>query len=794
MAFSYIKTVNISTLKEMDKSLSFVKNTDNLDETIKRLKEIALTNKTACYYLAVSASDFLSDLPNEKAIEWFQKGKSQLFCDYYLLRYSYEKDKMTISISNLMQSLIPIKTALETLMKKQSEAKYIYADLLLSGMLNSGKPSTKEAIKILQALSKNGHRMARYTLAKVYLNDVEFGKKDTTASIQLLEKSVEQGFKAAADLLKLLKGEKAAEEIAIVSSDAEEEDKEAIEEKIDAVKEIDDFTNPRNHPMEFLQVLLSFEEFQDLTNKKLNTDDVSERIFALIARLENKKAAFIKYISGYVHLYSKNNYNLELAKTELYEAYRSEPLNYILYVLFYAYFISYKENKNKKKETVNDEKVLKDIALRIYRSFSSDPNILYFVYPKLKTKKDDYRNALVMLSIMEDEYPTFYILEMIDINEKLGKNVEAASYFEKLLNVNVEDEYLSKVAKLYDDYAMNENEKNIGINLYNKAANNNNAFAAYTLGRYYENGHRVKEDIEKAIGYYTQAAINGNNDAKYCLGLIYLKRNDSLKALEWFQNGAIYNHILCARALAAFYFHGKYVMQDFAEALRYYNIAAEQKDPEALRMVGVMLYNGYGLIQDKERGVEFFKEAYKYGSKEVLKELGSIKIDNNDPEGVKILSEAVSNNNNPEAANKLGDLYYNGVLVKQNFKLAYKYYEIAANARVGNAVYHIGLMYKNGLGVSINLNTAFKYFEIASGLSVMEASYEAGVCAYHLKQWETANSYLLNTLNEDRPLGYYLLASLNKNNKIKGASKENAKYYAEKAYSLGIAAAKKLIG
>ena len=52
---------------------------------------------------------------------------------------------------------------------------------------------------------------------------------------------------------------------------------------------------------------------------------------------------------------------------------------------------------------------------------------------------------------------------------------------------------------------------------YKKAAAGGNAEAMYQVGRAYENGSGVREDVQQAVNWYDQAAIRGNKDANTAL-------------------------------------------------------------------------------------------------------------------------------------------------------------------------------------------------------------------------------------------------------------------------------------
>ena len=61
---------------------------------------------------------------------------------------------------------------------------------------------------------------------------------------------------------------------------------------------------------------------------------------------------------------------------------------------------------------------------------------------------------------------------------------------------------------------------------YEKAAPQNNSWAAYRLGKLYLEGKAVPKDVSKAVEYLTASADQGNQYAQYALGKLYLSGQD----------------------------------------------------------------------------------------------------------------------------------------------------------------------------------------------------------------------------------------------------------------------------
>jgi TPR repeat protein len=96
------------------------------------------------------------------------------------------------------------------------------------------------------------------------------------------------------------------------------------------------------------------------------------------------------------------------------------------------------------------------------------------------------------------------------------------------------------------------------------------------------------------------------------------------------------------------YFNGEGVPQDYAEASRWYRLAADQGLAESQHMLGVMYDRGEGMPQDFSKAVKWFREAADQGFAPAQYDLGS--------------------------------QYATGEGVPQNFSEAYVWFSLAASA------------------------------------------------------------------------------------------------------------------
>ena len=99
--------------------------------------------------------------------------------------------------------------------------------------------------------------------------------------------------------------------------------------------------------------------------------------------------------------------------------------------------------------------------------------------------------------------------------------------------------------------------------------------------------------------------------------------------------------------LGMVYFNGEGVAQDYAEAVRWWRLAAEQGDAFAQTNLGYSYANGEGVAQDYVEATRWWRLAAEQG--------------------------------NAQAQNRLGIVYFNGVGVPQDFVYSHMWFNISAS-------------------------------------------------------------------------------------------------------------------
>lgn len=124
------------------------------------------------------------------------------------------------------------------------------------------------------------------------------------------------------------------------------------------------------------------------------------------------------------------------------------------------------------------------------------------------------------------------------------------------------------------------------IRLYEKAAENGSAMAAYSLASLYEMSNDIPHDAEKCIRWYRRAAELGKSNTDYEIGSLYAEgaivQKDMEKAVQYYRQGVAAGCDDCMTALAVCLLNGGGTEQDEAEALRLLKQAANMGNPDAL--------------------------------------------------------------------------------------------------------------------------------------------------------------------------------------------------------------------
>ena len=264
------------------------------------------------------------------------------------------------------------------------------------------------------------------------------------------------------------------------------------------------------------------------------------------------------------------------------------------------------------------------------------------------------------------------------------------------------------------------------VKWYRKSADQGHATAQNNLGFMYENGHGVVQDYAEAVKWYRKSAEQDEAAAQYNLGRMYyngqgVSENDS-EAVKWYRKSAEQDYPEAQFALGAMYEKGQGVMQDDAEAVTWFRKAADQRNAHAQYILGLKYEEGQGVMQDyieahkwlnlaaaqdaegaSEERAAIAKRMAPYQmaqAQQLAREWRPQNGGSRRPDDTRTLAKRNrAGAGNALAQLDLGDLYYFGRGVAQDYVEAVKWYRLSADQGNPDAQYKLGSMYEHNEAV-----------------------------------------------------------------------------------------------
>ncbi|MDP1602349.1 MAG: endopeptidase IV [Legionella sp.] len=247
----------------------------------------------------------------------------------------------------------------------------------------------------------------------------------------------------------------------------------------------------------------------------------------------------------------------------------------------------------------------------------------------------------------------------------------------------------SKAGLLLADYYLLEandpDKMKQAADIYQFFAEKGDKDAQMKLGFLFDRGLGGQANTELAAQWYTSAAEQGQPLAQYLLGQLYQlgkisKEPDYVEAKKWF-NAALTGYPQAAVALGFIY---DTVDNDYLNAEKNYNLAANAGDAIGRYNLGLLYENGKGIPVDNQKAQALYLEAANQGY--------------------------------PNAMTQLAELYFKGVKGERNEEEALNWYKKAASLGESGAMYQLGLLSETGVATPLDLAAALKYYQQAADL------------------------------------------------------------------------------
>ncbi|MDD6060198.1 MAG: tetratricopeptide repeat protein [Ruminococcus sp.] len=231
-----------------------------------------------------------------------------------------------------------------------------------------------------------------------------------------------------------------------------------------------------------------------------------------------------------------------------------------------------------------------------------------------------------------------------------------------------------------------------------------------------------------------QSAVDGDMYDQVRVGWMYENGNgvlqDYAEAVKWYRKAAEQGDASAQFNLGYMYNKGYGVEQDKTKAVEWYRKSAEQGYAKAQRDLGYMYQNGYGVEKDYAKAVEWYRKAAEQGDASAQFNLGWMYNVGNgiDKDNVKAVEwyRKAAEQGYATAQYGLGDMYYYGNGVEKDYAKAVEWYRKAAEQGYATAQYDLGCMYYNDNGVEKEYAKAVEWYTKAAEKGHANAQYYLG--------------------------------------------------------------------
>lgn len=211
--------------------------------------------------------------------------------------------------------------------------------------------------------------------------------------------------------------------------------------------------------------------------------------------------------------------------------------------------------------------------------------------------------------------------------------------------------------------------------------------------------------------------------------------DDAALAFQWFQRAAQHNNVTAQLELALCYYHGRGTNQQFAEAVRLFQLLADTAGPDHVASAQFWLAECYrygtGVGQNYGEAVRLYKLAVAQGHDQAQIHLAhcfkeDFGVDHEI--GFAEASQRLTALNIAEAQFELGLCYLFSLGTRQEFSEACRLFRLAAESNIASAQYWLGVCFRHGYGVEKDLSEAVKLYKLAAGQGYDCAQHELGRC------------------------------------------------------------------
>lgn len=321
-----------------------------------------------------------------------------------------------------------------------------------------------------------------------------------------------------------------------------------------------------------------------------------------------------------------------------------------------------------------------------------------------------------------------------------GDYEKAKSCFEKAASAGMTEAYC-ELGNIY----FNAHNYEEAFAYYKKGANLDDDVCLSNMAMCYFWGNGVEIDLQKSAFYMEKSAKMGNSKAMFETGLNYVNGYGVpqcvSKAAEWFEKAAEEGYATAWTELADLYVSGKLIEKDSAKAFCYYEKGAEAGDNASKLSLARFYKDGVLVEKDLDKAIRLYQEAYDDLYEKAVNDdadaqfrmgnifysgLPLIGIPQDYIQAADWYRKAAEGHGHYYAQTNLGNMYYFGLGVGQNYEKAFCWYSLAAEKSEVKALGNLGNLYLLGRGVEQDYAKAAEFHAKAAHLGNPNSQIELG--------------------------------------------------------------------
>lgn len=252
----------------------------------------------------------------------------------------------------------------------------------------------------------------------------------------------------------------------------------------------------------------------------------------------------------------------------------------------------------------------------------------------------------------------------------------------------------------------------------------------------------IEQDYEKAAGYFNKSAALGNSEAHYNIGILFMEgkgvRRSYKQAFQHFAIAAQHGQVLAKYQLGNMHLYGLGTNPNCDVAVKFYKSVVEKASWTSVMETAFENYvNGEDqhtalllYMQAAELGIEVgqanlaFMYDRGYGLEEIIKDLTEEKQELLKFKGAIKWHQHAAEQGNVDAYVKVGDYYYYGSSaltssssaenLEQSYEKSLYFYRRAKDLNNAQAMFNLGYMHEHGKGLPQDFHLAKRHYDMAA--------------------------------------------------------------------------------